>query len=208
MESVFFTYVAEYGYFALFAFVFLQEIGVPTPVPNEFMLLFAGFLTFQGVLDFPFTVATVIAAEFLGTSTFYAIFHFFGHWLLGKRWFPVSKERIGRIGKFLSNKGWLAIFGGRLVPYVRGYTSMAAGFVQVSPYVFLPISFVTAIAWSGGYVFLGKFLGPKWDRVVERFGSVHAFVIATLVVVVLVFMFPYVHAWHKRRKGRRVMGNG
>ncbi len=41
-------YVTRYGYLAIFILVFLQEIGMPNPFPNELLLIFSGYLTFKG----------------------------------------------------------------------------------------------------------------------------------------------------------------
>jgi membrane protein DedA with SNARE-associated domain len=46
------AYILKYGYMAIFSLVFLQEIGVPNPVPNELVLLFSGYLTSIGQLHF------------------------------------------------------------------------------------------------------------------------------------------------------------
>jgi len=42
------AYILKYGYIAIFSLVFLQEIGVPNPVPNEVVLLFSGYLSSVG----------------------------------------------------------------------------------------------------------------------------------------------------------------
>ena len=52
MPPTFSAYIIKYGYLAIFSLVFLQEIGVPNPVPNELVLLFSGYLTSTGKLNF------------------------------------------------------------------------------------------------------------------------------------------------------------
>jgi membrane protein DedA with SNARE-associated domain len=37
-------YITKYGYIAIFVLIFLQEIGAPNPIPNEFVLLYSGYL--------------------------------------------------------------------------------------------------------------------------------------------------------------------
>lgn len=72
------VFIAHYGYPAIFSLVFLQEIGVPNPVPNELVLLFSGYLAFLGALNFVLVFLTVVAADFIGTSILYLVFYFFG----------------------------------------------------------------------------------------------------------------------------------
>ena len=49
-------YITGYGYLAIFILVFLQEIGMPNPFPNELLLIFSGYLSFRGILFFPLAI--------------------------------------------------------------------------------------------------------------------------------------------------------
>src|SRR5215470_5672893 len=87
------AYILKYGYIAIFSLVFLQEIGVPNPLPNELVLLFSGYLTSIGKLDFTIVLITVVSADTLGSSVLYIAFYYFGQRLLQK-WphvMPTSK---------------------------------------------------------------------------------------------------------------------
>src|ERR1051325_10756011 len=87
------AYIIKYGYIAVFSLVFLQEIGLPNPVPNELVLLFSGYLTSIGKLDFFMVLITVITADTLGSSLLYITFYYFGQRVLQK-WphvIPTSK---------------------------------------------------------------------------------------------------------------------
>lgn len=68
------NFIIGYGYLAIFILVFLQEIGMPNPVPNELLLIFSGYLSFKGFLFFPVTLLTVITADFIGTNILYFLF--------------------------------------------------------------------------------------------------------------------------------------
>ena len=76
------AYIDKYGYIAIFSLVFLQETGVPNPIPNELVLLFSGYLTSMQKLDFMTVLITVIAADTLGTSLLYILFYYFGQFVL------------------------------------------------------------------------------------------------------------------------------
>jgi len=160
------TYISHYGYVAIFSLVFLQEIGVPNPVPNELVILFSGYLATTGVLSFPLVFLTVVGGDFIGTSLLFFVFYFFGdYFLLHKpRWLPISREKVDRLGERISRRGGFGIFIGRLLPYVRGYTSVAAGLLHVRPRIFLTAVIVSAIVWSGGYATVGQFIGDHWTR--------------------------------------------
>ena len=67
MSPILSAYIGKYGYIAIFSLIFLQEIGVPNPVPNELVLLFSGYLTSIGKLDFITVLLTVVAADTIGS---------------------------------------------------------------------------------------------------------------------------------------------
>jgi membrane protein DedA with SNARE-associated domain len=41
-------YVTNYGYLAVSILVFLQESGIPNPIPNEILLIFSGYMCYSG----------------------------------------------------------------------------------------------------------------------------------------------------------------
>ncbi len=162
------SFVNEYGYGAIFILVFLQEIGVPNLVPNELVLLFAGALTVIGGLNFWLTVLTAIMADVIGTTLLFTIFYFFEHYIMEKvsKWKGVN-EKLDRLKESILRRGKWGIFLGRMMPYIRGYVSIAAGILNIPYKVFLPMVVIPAIIWTGGYVTLGHFLGKKWEKVAE-----------------------------------------
>jgi membrane protein DedA with SNARE-associated domain len=182
-------YIAKYGYQAIFLLVLLQELGVPNPVTNEFVLLFSGYLAFSGVLNLWLVLLMAVSADCIGTTILYAVFYRFGEYITEHRprWFPVSPTHIGRIANRISKRQRWGIYVGRLIPFLRGYSSVAAGILLIGPRVFIPAVIVSAITWSGGYVIAGKLLGPYWKQVAAKMGGVESLVlIATLIVIAAV----------------------
>src|SRR5262249_55272713 len=133
-------FIAEYGYAAIFLLVFLQELGVPNPVTNEFVLLFSGYLALAGVLNFWLVFLPAVSADWVGTALLYAVFYRFGGSIFSRRprWFALSRARLERVNKRISNRQRWGIYLVRLVPFLRGYASVAAGILSVRPSVFLP----------------------------------------------------------------------
>lgn len=194
------NYIIKYGYFAVFSLIFVQELGVPNPVPNEVILLFAGYLASIKVLSFPLIFLAGVSADFIGTSVLYTVFYFFGEAILRRApwWLPRSKieafeQRVARRG------GW-GVFLGRLLPYLRGYASVAAGLLKIPPRKFLFSVLMSAIIWSGGYVLAGRLLGKQWDKVVAKFSFWQVLVIIAVFISLVFFIIPAVARRLKRRK--------
>jgi membrane protein DedA with SNARE-associated domain len=179
-------YITRYGYLAIFLFVFLQELGVPNPVTNEFVLLFSGYLAFTGILNLWLVFLTAVAADCIGTTILYAVFYVFGEYIMDHRppWLPISAAHIDRIARAISERQRWGIYVGRLIPFLRGYVSVAAGILSIRPRVFLPAVIVSAITWSGGYVIAGKLLGPCWEQVAAKIGGVESVVLLAALIVI------------------------
>lgn len=194
------TYITEYGYIAIFGLVFLQELGVPNPVPNEIVLLFAGYLASINTLNFIAVFLTAVAADFFGTSILYFIFYFFGDFIFKHkpRWLPISEINMKKASDRLSDRGMWGIYVGRLLPYVRGYTSVAAGILRIKPRFFLTAVFVSAVTWSGGYVMAGKWLGKYWSKFAQQMQGVQPFVFLAAILIGCIIGIQYLK---KRKKG-------
>lgn len=201
------NYIAHYGYLAIFSLVFLQEIGIPNPVPNELVLLFSGYLASTGVFSLPILFVVVVAGDFLGTSILYGVFYLFGKTILDRkpRWIPIHKEHIERLSKFISKKDWWGIYLGRLIPYVRGYASIAAGLLQLRPRIFLTMVFLSAITWSGGYVIAGKIMGPYWQVVADQIGGTSRLVYLILGALLVFYFSKQLLKWRRNHKDREIM---
>lgn len=180
------TYITEYGYLAIFLLILLQELGVPNPVTNEFVLLLAGYLAFSGVLSLGLVFLTAVSADCIGTTILYGVFYWFGQQIVERRprWFPLSQAHIERISHALSERQPWGIYIGRHIPFLRGYVSVAAGILRVPPKHFLPAVVVSAITWSGGYVIAGNLLGPYWEQVAAKTGYVNGLVLLAALIVI------------------------
>jgi membrane protein DedA with SNARE-associated domain len=177
-------YITEYGYLAIFLLVILQELGVPNPVTNEFVLLFSGYLAYAGVLRFWPAFLAAVSGDCLGTALLYAVFYHFGKSIVRRlpRWLPVSEERLDSMARRISKRGYWGIYLARLLPFLRGYASVAAGILSIPPGVFLPAVVFSAITWSGGYVVAGLLLGPYWEEAASRVGRAEAAVVIAVLV--------------------------
>jgi membrane protein DedA with SNARE-associated domain len=156
------AFITSYGYLAIFILIFSQEIGIPNPIPNEFMLMFCGYFTLKGILALPLVMLASLVADFSGTSLLYLTFYFFGAFIMKNkpRWIPISEEAIKNISKRISNGGQGTIFLCRLTPFVRGYTSIITGLLQMKPKIYLPLTLISAATWSIAYIIIGRVFGP------------------------------------------------
>jgi membrane protein DedA with SNARE-associated domain len=193
-------YLITYGYWGVFSLIFLQEIGVPNPIPNEIILLFVGYLTSIGTFSAFWMVIVAVAADFIGTTVLYSVFYFFGDQILkyAPKWLP--KEKIKEFKKKVAKRGIWGVFVGRLIPYVRGYASVAAGILKISPKVFLPSVLLSAVLWSGGYVIAGRIIGSGWERLAVNLSPTRMIILAAGLIIVIFIVIPRTIRLFKKKK--------
>ena len=186
-------YITKYGYLAIFILVFLQEIGMPNPVPNELVLMFSGYLSFKGILYLPYVILTAVTADFIGTNILYIIFYNTGTFIMQKKpkWIPLSARMIEKLTRKISNGGILSIYIFRLTPFTRGYTSVITGLLQIKPRIFLPIALISAATWASIYVTIGHFIGPSWDLFTKNIDSFKYILLAFLLVIICIVLSVY-----------------
>ncbi len=203
MPATLVHFITIYGYWAIFWLIFLQEIGVPNPISNEFILLFAGSLGFTGPLSFPLIFLTVVFADVLGAAVLYVIFHFFGRYLLAHRpkWLALSQENIDNLHEMVKKHGMWGVFFGRMLPFARGYAAMAAGLFDISWGKFFIAVIASALVWSGGFVTLGMMSGKYIAQIENTTGGIEKILTGAVVLTVLIFVIRYYikkYAKHKK----------
>jgi membrane protein DedA with SNARE-associated domain len=181
------------GYAGLAGLVALETIF--PPIPSELILPLAGFLTGQGRLAFAGAVAAATLGSVVGALSFYAVgralgearlrslVRRYGHGLL------LDERDLDRAQGWFVRHGPWAVVVGRLIPGVRSYVSIPAGFARMP---LLPFTALTALGsgvWNGLLIGLGWLLGDRWQEVgqyVRPFSSA-----VTILLVALLAWFVW-----------------
>ncbi|HAL81120.1 MAG TPA: hypothetical protein DCO83_01895 [Mucilaginibacter sp.] len=186
-------FIIHYGYTAIFILIFLQEIGVPNPLPNELVLMFSGYLAFTGALFLPFVLLSAISADIIGATILYLTFYFFGAYILSHKpkWLPISTEKINKIAERVSQGGLWSVFLGRVTPFIRGYVSVISGLLQIKPKQYLPLVVITAVLVSCTYVVTGRLLGPYWTQVAAEIVKVKFGALGVVILIILWVLYRH-----------------
>jgi membrane protein DedA with SNARE-associated domain len=183
-------YIWQYGYLAIFLFVFLQETGAPNPIPNEFLLLFSGYLIFSGTLNALGVILAAAAGDLLAASVVYTVFYYFGRVmsLSSRQWLSGFVRSLQKRVKKLAPERLHAIILVRLTPFVRGYSAAACGLVRIHPRKYSLAVIVSTFAWCIFYVACGYLLGPYWSYVDKHVVSFKYILLAFLLLFILQFL--------------------
>ncbi len=196
-------FLVDYGYFAIFLLMFVEEAGVPLPLPNEVALMYVGYLSSQGQLDpnLAGLVATLGAAG--GSALLYTISRRGGRRLIHRfgRFIHVTDERLDQAERTVARYGPISIPIARLTPGLRIATTIVSGVLRVSYRVVIISVVGVSLVWSFFWVHLGRALGDRWEEGARTFERLGRWGIVIIVgVIALVLLVRWILA---RRKAQR-----
>jgi len=148
---------------AIFAVIFLEELGVPLPIPGDIFILGVGALIGTGRITWPVAVAAIVAGAVLGACSLFSISRRFGAPLVHRygsylHLFPAQLETAERA--FHRWGLWAVIFG-RHIPGMRVVLSALAGLLRYELPLFLLGVLISATAWALIFLALGVHFGRQ-----------------------------------------------
>ena len=194
------TLIGNSGLPAVFFLMLLESALVP--VPSEAIMPFAGFAVSEGKLGMAGIIVAGVAGNLVGSWIAYAIGYYGG------------KPFVDRWGKYVllrphhleTAQGWFdrwgapVVFFGRMIPIVRTFISLPAGFGKMKFWKFTLFTVLGCIPWVAMLAFVGKGLGANWEKI-----KPYLHYADFLVVVVLVALVAWAVARYWRR-ARRTAG--
>lgn len=182
-------HIAQYSYWGIFFSLGLGILGLP--LPDETLMVFAGFQIFQGHLNYP--LALVIA--FLGTSCGITSGYFIGRlsdkFLLKKysEKLHINPEHFENAEQFYRNYGKSALLIGYFIPGVRHLTAIFAGISRMPYRTFAFYAYTGGFFWTIIFINLGYFLGDGWHQFDHYSNRFIVPLAAVALVVTMVVMY-------------------
>jgi len=175
----------DYGYYLVFAGVFLNNLGLP--IPGDTLLLGAGFLAEDGPFDLVPTIAVGTAACFLGGTCGYGLGRRLGRKFLRRlKWIPLTPEREKQLDRFFRKHGAKAVFFARFVALAHPVTGLLTGMGKTPFKPFLVYNLAGSLVYALVYTLLGYFFGASWNVLKEWAGRTALY--ALVIVLVLAFL--------------------
>jgi membrane protein DedA with SNARE-associated domain len=158
-------WLGNWGYWGVFIFVFIGNLGVP--VPEETVLLVAGFLAGRGDLDLPTLYAVGIGSAVAGDCFGFLIGRTGGQRLLEAlaNRFTFIRPRYYRLCDFFRTHGSKAVFMARFVAGARFLAGPMAGAAKMSFWRFLGWNLSGALVWCSLVITVGYLVGNEFDSV-------------------------------------------
>src|SRR5215813_88610 len=160
-------WLTTWGYLGIFICVFVGNIGVP--VPEETVILAAGFLAGREILDLRFVYLITIASAVIGDCCGYMVGRTGGQRLLTRlsETFPSARHPYDRLQTFFNTHGSKAVFMARFIAGVRFMAGPMAGAAGMPFLRFFGWNVLGAITWCSIVVTVGYLVGDELYRVIE-----------------------------------------
>jgi membrane protein DedA with SNARE-associated domain len=193
-------FIAVYGYLAVFLLMVAESACIP--IPSELIMTFGGALAAGAVpgthLSLALVIVAGVAGNVVGSYIAWAVGRYGGQPALrrwgGRVW--LREHDIERANRWFGRHGSTAVLFGRVLPVVRTFISLPAGFAGMPAARFGIYTTIGCIPWTAALAGAGYAVGANWQSIANGFHG-PTYVIAAVVVCAVVIGF-----WHHLRRRR------
>lgn len=197
MTEIFLGFIDTWGYFAVALLMGAENACIP--IPSELILGFAGYLVYAEKMTFMNAFWAGMVGGMLGSVFAYEVGARGGRRFVDRygHYFLVKKSHVDMAQDWFDRYGLKAVFFSRMLPVIRTFISLPAGFARVDMTKFLWLTFLGSLPWTALMLWAGMFLGEKWTFLMEIGHEL------SIVFVIVCVIFGVV--WYYRKKnGRRL----
>lgn len=190
-------WLSTWGYLGIFVAVFVGNLGIP--VPEETVMLAAGFLSGRELLDLRAVFVVVILSAVTGDCCGFVIGRTGGQRLmmrLASR-FEFMRTRYDRLQLFFQSHGSKAVFMARFITGARFMAGPMAGACGMPFFQFLGWNVLGAIVWCSLVVTVGYLVGDELYRAVLMADRASRWVGAAFLLVAVALLAYW---WRERHQ--------
>jgi membrane protein DedA with SNARE-associated domain len=198
-------FITQYGYLAVFVLMLAESACIP--VPSEVIMLLGGALAAGAVAGaHPSLVGIIIAGvlgNVAGSYLAWAVGRYAGQAAV-RRWghrVGIREREIDRAAAWFERRGSAAVLVGRVIPVVRTFISLPAGFAAMPPVRFGVYTTLGCIPWTAALGIAGYALGANWQSVANGFHGPTYVIAGILVAAVAVAVIVRVRRGRRDRAG-------
>ena len=193
--------IARLGHLGVAALTFLENLF--PPIPSELVIPLAGFVAAEGDLRFSLVIVMGSVGSLAGATVWYGVGKRIGEqrlrtWVARHgKWLTLSVQDVERAQLWFRRHGAAAVFFGRLLPGVRTFVSLPAGFSSMPLAPFLLYSALGTAIWTAALAYAGVLLQANFALVSEYF-NLGTNALLTMGGVMLVKR--YIRCWRTPRR--------
>ena len=200
LSVYFLAFIASWGYLAIAVLMGAENVCIP--VPSELILGFAGFLIFSGELSFWPALTFGMIGGLAGSLFAYAVGHYGGRTFIDKygHYFFIKPSHVDMAQRWFDKYGLKAVFFSRMLPVIRTFISLPAGFAHVDLKKFVFFTIAGSLPWTALILACGMMLGKSWEIMLSVGHEISLIFIGVCAVGILLLYFRY-----RRRQAQKRM---
>ncbi len=189
--------------YGLLALLFIL-CGLGLPVPEEILLITAGFLCYQGRAEYWAMTLVSAGGILVGDVLPFLLGRQFGPRLLRLRWlrFVINRQRLAMFDRWFRKRGDLVILIARFIPGLRVVAFFTGGTMRMRWGRFLLLDLCGIALVVPTFVFLGWHFGDKIELTITWINTIENSILYVVLVLTAVFGLWY---WLRRRARSRMV---
>ncbi|MGH3248217.1 MAG: DedA family protein [Trebonia sp.] len=190
------SFLVSHAIYAIVLFGVLEAMCIP--ISSELTFLLGGAIASGGVAgsqQHPSLALVIVLgtlAELVGSFISYYVGRVGGKPLVRRwgRYVLVTEGDVARAERFLVGRGAWALPVARMLPFVRAFASIVAGFVDIPPVRFGVLSLIGTLIYVVVLSSIGYSLGGEWSKINHSL-SVATYILVAVVVVAIIGFVIY-----------------
>jgi membrane protein DedA with SNARE-associated domain len=154
----------NFGLTAAFGLLYLEESGVPMPMPGDVFVMYVGHHTIHSPFTWLAAWLGLVAVVVLGATNLYWVSQRWGRSIVEHRLaklLHLTPDRIDQAERWFARYGFWTLVFGRHVPGLRVPLTVAAGIFRVRYRVFIASVAISTAVWAGFFMTLGAVFGGR-----------------------------------------------
>jgi membrane protein DedA with SNARE-associated domain len=190
------SFLVSHAIYAIVLFGVLEAMCIP--ISSELTFLLGGAIASGGIPgtnQHPSLLLVIVLgtlAELVGSYISYYVGRVGGKPLVRRwgRYVLVTEGDVARAERFLVGRGVWALPVARMLPFVRAFASIVAGFVDIPPVRFGVLSLIGTLVYVVALSSIGYSLGGEWSKINHGL-SVATYILVAVVVVAIIGFVIY-----------------
>ena len=196
--QIFLSFIASWGYVAVAVLMAAENACIP--IPSELILGFAGYLIFAGHMSFEGALLAGMVGGLLGSFFAYEVGARGGRPFVDKygKYFLIKQSHVNVAQDWFDRYGLKAVFFSRMLPVVRTFISLPAGFARVDSKRFFLYTIMGSLPWTAAILYAGMVLGESWTDLMEYGHEASMIFVVVAVIVIAVFYLRWRRKKHRK----------
>ena len=198
LSEIFLDFIDRWGYFAVALLMGMENACIP--IPSELILGFAGYLVFAGRMTFWGAFWYGMLGGILGSLFAYEVGRRGGREFVNRygHYFFIKRSHVDMAQNWFDRYGLKAVLFSRMLPVVRTFISLPAGFAHVDLKKFIVYTILGSLPWTALILGAGMALRESWEYLLEIGHEASLLFVAACVVGGVVWY------WRRRHKKRNL----